>query len=173
MTRTNREMGIRRAAADSARQYLDLALPYFFSNTARRTGENLRCGDYVRIRGLQKNRKFQLVDIYPQYGWVRVREVGAEVDGIELGMPWHHLAPWKKEIIRSEIVTQAIGDWLFGKNLVYRLSEPDRMLKQKKIHWDRQTCDVEDEDGRIYCDVSWDDLEFADHDLECHFPDDE
>jgi hypothetical protein len=173
MTRTNREMGIKRAAADSARQYLDLALPYHFSSIARKRGENLQVGDLVRIKGLQKHRRFQLMDIYPQYGWVRVREVGGtEVDGIELGMPWHHLAPWKKEIIRSEIVTLAIGDWLFGKNLVYRLSEPDRMLKQKQIHWDRQTCDVEDEDGKVFYDVSWDDLEFAD-DVEFHLPDDE
>lgn len=173
MTQTNQEMGIKRAAADSSREYLDLAKPYHFSDLARRRRENLQAGDYVRIRGLQRHRKFQLVDIYPQYGWVRVREVdGTELDGIELGMPWHHLTPWKKEIIRSGIVTQAIGNWLFGKNLVYRLSEPDRMLKQRQIHWDRQTCDVEDEDGTVFYDVSWDDLEFWDP-VDYHFPDDE
>jgi len=46
------------------------------------------------------------------------------------------------------------------------------MLKQKQIHWDRQTCDVEDEDGTVIHDVPWDDLEFAD-DVECHLPGDE
>ncbi len=44
------------------------------------------------------------------------------------------------------------------------------MLKQRKIHWDRQTCDVEDEDGNVFYDVSWDDLEFWD-DVEYHLPD--
>lgn len=165
-----RETEIKRAAADSARQYLDLALPYYFSSLARRTGENLRRGDYVKIRGLQKNRKFQLMDIYPQYGWVRVREVsGIEAGRNELGMPWHYIIPWKEETIRSNTVMRAVGDWLFGKKLVYRLSEPDRLLKQKKIHWGRQTCDVEDEDGLVFYDVSWDDLEFVD-DVGFHLP---
>lgn len=173
MTQTYREIAIKKTAADSSKEYLDLALPYHFSNVARRRGENLRAGDYVRIRGLQKDRKFQLMDIYPQYGWVRVREVGGtEPDGIELGMPWHHLTPWKEEIIRSNTVMRAVGDWLFGKNLVYRLSEPDRVLKQTQIHWDRQTCDVEDEDGKVLRDVPWDCLEFVD-DVGYHLPDDE
>jgi hypothetical protein len=67
---------------------------------------------------------------------------------------------------------RAVGDWLFGKNLVYRLSEPDRMLKQTQIHWDRQTCDVEDEDGRVFHDVSWDDIDFWDP-VDYHLPGDE
>lgn len=171
MTRqTNQEIAIKKAAADSSREYLDLALPYYFSDVASRRGENLQCGDYVRIRGLQKDRKFQLVDIYPQYGWVRVREVGGtEPDGIELGMPWHHLTPWKKEIIRSNTMMRAVGEWLFGKNLVYRLSEPDRMLKQMKIHWDKETCDLEDADGNVLHNVPWDSLEFWDP-VELHLP---
>jgi hypothetical protein len=170
---TNQEMGIMRAAADSSREYLDLALPYHFSNLARRTGKSLRRGDHVRIRGLQKNRKFQLMDIYPQYGWVRVREVGGtEIGGIELGMPWHHVIPWMKEIIRSNTVMRAVGDRLFGGNRVYRLSEPNRMLKQRKIHWNRQTCDLEDEDGRVFRDVCWDELEFWEP-VDYHLPGDE
>jgi hypothetical protein len=56
---------------------------------------------------------------------------------------------------------QAVGDWLFRGSRVYRLSEPDRMLKQRKIHWNRQTCDVEDEDGTVFYDVSWDDIDFG------------
>ncbi|MGB6068406.1 MAG: hypothetical protein WBG50_26650 [Desulfomonilaceae bacterium] len=163
MTQTNPEMGIKRAAADSARQYLDLALPYHFSNLARRTGVSLRRGDHVRIRGLQKHRKFQLVDIYPEYGWVRVREVGGtEPDGIELGMPWHHVEPWKREIMRSNTMMQAVGDWLFGKNLVYRVSEPDRMLKTLKVKWDSETSDVQAQDGTVFRDVPWDELDFWD-----------
>lgn len=74
--------------------------------------------------------------------------------------------------MESRCPMQAIGDWLFGRNRVYLLSEPDRVLKQRKIHWDRQCVDVEDEDGRVFYDVPWDDLEFVD-DVEYHFPDDE
>jgi hypothetical protein len=70
----------------------------------------------------------------------------------------------------TSVVTQAIGNWLFGSNRVYRVAEPDRILKQRKIHWDRQTCDVEDEDGQVFSDVSWDDLEFWDQ-VEFHLPD--
>ena len=65
---------------------------------------------------------------------------------------------------------QAISNWLFGQNPVYRLSEPERILKQRKIHWDRQTSDVEDEDGNVLRDVPWYDLEFVDN-IECHLPD--
>jgi hypothetical protein len=78
----------------------------------------------------------------------------------------------ESKIIRSKTVIPAIVNWLFGGYRVYRLSEPDRMLKQRKIHWDTQSCDVEDEEGRVYHDVSWDDLEFWD-DVEYHFPDDD
>jgi hypothetical protein len=46
------------------------------------------------------------------------------------------------------------------------------MLKQRKIHWDQQTCDVEDADGKVLYDVSWDDLEFWDP-VDYHLPDDE
>jgi len=79
-------------------------------------------------------------------------------------------APAQGKSIRSKTVMQAIGDWLFRGNLVYRLSEPDRILKQRKIHWDKQTCDVEDEDGTVFYNVPWDDLEFVD-DIEFHLPD--
>ncbi len=74
--------------------------------------------------------------------------------------------------IRSKPLMQAVGDWLFRGNRVYLLLAPNRMLKQRKIHWDRQSCDVEDEDGNLFYDVPWDDLEFWD-DVEFHFPDDE
>jgi hypothetical protein len=83
-------------------------------------------------------------------------------------MPWAYVTPWKEK--RTSALNQAVGNWLFGKNLVYRVSEPDRELKQRKIHWDRQTCDVEDEDGQVFYDVPWDDLEFVDG-IECHLPD--
>ncbi len=62
--------------------------------------------------------------------------------------------------IRSKTVMQAIGDWLFRGNRVYRLSAPNRMLTTSKIHWDRETSDVEDENGNVFYDVPWDDLEF-------------
>jgi hypothetical protein len=162
---TNREPRNRRADSDSPSEYLDLTIPYWFSTMARRRQENLLPGDYCTVRGLGKEKKFELVDVFPQFGSCRVRAVGK----IEcLLIPWAYVSPWQEK--RTSVLNQAIGDWLFGKNRVYRLSEPDRMLKQKQIHWDRQTCDVEDEDGRVFCDVSWDDLEFVD-DVEFHLPD--
>ena len=75
-------------------------------------------------------------------------------------------------MIEAYSITQALGDALFRNSRVFLLSEPDRVLKQRKIHWDRQTCDVEDEDGRVFYDVSWDDLEFVD-DVDYHLPEDE
>ncbi len=72
--------------------------------------------------------------------------------------------------IRSKTITQAIGDWLFRGNRVYRLCQPDRMLTTKRINWDRETSDVQDEDGGIYYDVSWDDLEFWNPE-DYHLPD--
>jgi hypothetical protein len=73
--------------------------------------------------------------------------------------------------IRSKTEMQIIGDWLFRGTRVYLLSEPDRMLIQTKIHWNRQTCDVQDEDGRMFFDVPWDSLEFWDE-VEFNLPDD-
>ena len=120
---------------------------------------DLRIGDYVKVRGLDK--KYEMIDIFPQFGSCRVRAVGGETTC--LLMPWVHVSPWRQtREKRTSALTQAIGNWLFGGNLVYRLSEPDRMLKQRKIHWDRQTCDLEDEEGTVFCDVPWDELEFWD-----------
>ena len=160
MTQTNRDT---RAAADSSRQYLDLTIPYWFSSMARRRQEDLQVSDYVRVRGLDK--KYELIDIFPQFGSCRVRGVG-EIEC--LLMPWAYVSPWKEK--RTSALTQAVGNWLFRGSRVYRLSEPDRMLKQRKIHWDRQTCDVEDADGKVFYDVPWDHLEFADR-VDYHLPD--
>lgn len=78
----------------------------------------------------------------------------------------------REEVIRSETVLMAVGSWLFGRCLVYRISEPDRTLRQKTIHWDKGSCDLEDEDGQIYYNVPWDQIEFApDNDIEFHFAD--
>ncbi len=75
-------------------------------------------------------------------------------------------------MIEAYSVTQALGDVLFTGNRVYRLAEPDRMLKIKNIYWDRETSDLEDEQGRVYRDVSRNDMEFAGG-VEYHLPDDE
>ena len=75
-------------------------------------------------------------------------------------------------MIQARTVTQAIGVWLFQRKPVYLVSAPGRMLKQKQIHWDRQTCDVEDKDGRVIYDVPWDDLEFWDP-VDYHLPDED
>jgi hypothetical protein len=145
---------------------LDLSIPYYFSDTARKRQEDLLIGDYVRVRGLT-GQKFELMEIFRQFGSVRVREVG-HVESMTF--PWHVVTPWK-ETIKSQTVMRAIGIWLFGRNRVYTLDQPDRVLKQKRINWDRETCDLEDADGTVLYNVSWDALEFAD-DVECHLPDD-
>jgi len=139
------------------RQYLDLNLPYYFSDLARRRQEQLRIGDYVKVSGL--GGKYEIMDIFPRSGSVRVREVGGRD---EQTFPWSSVSPWKRRVNRSAAVMHAIGNWLFGGSKVFRLSEPDRMLKQRRVHWDTQTCDVEDEDGKVVYHVPWDELEFLD-----------
>ncbi len=141
----------------------ELTVPYWFSSAARLKRQNLIIGDFVTVRGLDK--KFELVDVFPRFGSCRVRAV-AETES--LLMPWAYVSPWKER--RTSALTQAIGNWLFGGNRVYRLAEPDRVLKQRKIHWDRESVDVEDETGQVFYDVPWDDLEFVD-DIEFHLPD--
>ncbi len=76
------------------------------------------------------------------------------------------------KVIRSQTVIRAVGDFLFLGNKVYRLAEPHRVLTVKKIHWNRETSDLEDEHGRIFRDVSWDDIEFQ-HPEDYHLADDE
>lgn len=153
MTQTNRETRIKRAAADSSRQYLDLTIPYWFSSMARRRQENIQVSDYVKVRGLDN--KYEIIDIFPQFGSCRVRAVG-EIECLLI--PWAYVSPWKEK--RTSALTQAIGNWLLRGSRVYLSSEPDRMLKTVKIDWNRGTSDVEDEDGRVFQDISWDDLEF-------------
>ena len=155
------------AERKSSEQFLELTIPYWFSSLARDNNENLQIGDYVRVTGL--NSKFELMEIFRRFGSVRVRRIGASD---EMVFPWRYVTPWKKEVISSETVMKAIGNSLFRGNRVYRLSEPDRPLKQKTIHWDRETCDVEDEDGGVFYGIPWDELEFVD-DVDYHFPEDE
>ena len=66
----------------------------------------------------------------------------------------------QKEIIRSKTVMQAIGNWLFRGSQVYVLDQPDRTLKTKRINWNRETTDVEDETGTVFNDIPWERLEF-------------
>jgi len=74
--------------------------------------------------------------------------------------------------IRSKPLMQAVVNWLLRGSRVYMLSAPNRMLKTLRINWDRETSDVEDEDGNVFYDVSWDDLEFQ-HPEDYHLPEDE
>lgn len=166
MAQKNRETRTRRPGSAFPREYLDLALPYYFSDPARRRQEDLQIGDYVQVPGLDK--RYELMDILWKYGSVRVRQVG-RLDSTT--MPWYLVMPWKKEVIRSKTLTRAVGDWLFCGNRVYLLPEPDRMLKTRKINWDGETSDVEDEQGRVYREVPWDTLEFWDP-VDFHLPDD-
>lgn len=164
MTQTNRDTRVKRAGSASPGRSLDLALPFYFSGLARRRQEDLRVGDYVQVCGLDK--RYELMDILWKYGSVRVRQVG-RLDSMT--MPWHLVMPWKKEVIRSKTVMRVIGDWLFRGNRVYLLPEPGRMLKTKRINWNRETSDLEDEQGRVYLDVPWDNIEFWDP-VEYHLP---
>ena len=52
------------------------------------------------------------------------------------------------------------------------LSVPNRMLTTQRINWDRETSDVQDEDGNVFYDIPWDDLEFWNPE-DYHLPDDE
>ena len=74
--------------------------------------------------------------------------------------------------IRSKPLMQAVGDWLFRGNQVYMLLAPNRMLTTQRINWDRETSDVQDEDGNVFYDIPWDDLEFWNPE-DYHLPDDE
>jgi hypothetical protein len=156
---------MRQHMTSKTRESRKLTIPYYFSRLAQRRNENLELGDYVKVRGLDK--KYELMDVFPRFGSVLVREVGAEEC---MTVPWNAVSPWKKEVVRSKTEMQAIGSWIFGGCRVYTLDQPNRMLKQRKIHWDRQTCDVEDEDGRVFLDVPWTNLEFWD-DVEFNIPD--
>ena len=69
----------------------------------------------------------------------------------------------------SQTALRAVIDWLFRGSRLYMISKPDRILKQSKIHWDRQTVDLEGADGELLYDVPWDDVEFVDP-PEFHFP---
>jgi len=144
-----------RATADFSGQYLDLTIPYYFSSLARERQEDLQVSDYVRVRGLDK--EYEIIDIFPRFGSCRVRAIG-EIECLLI--PWAYVSPWKKAQEGTNALTQAIGNWLFGGNRVYRLSEPNRMLKTRKINWDAQTSDVEDAAGTVFYDVPWDELEF-------------
>ena len=155
------------AEKNTSRESLDLTIPYWFSSAAHDNDEDLQIGDYVRVLGL--NSKFELMEIFRKFNSVRVRRIGASD---EMVFPWDMVSPWKKEVINSRTVMRAIGNSIFRRNLVYRLSEPERALKQRKIHWDTETCDVQDEDGRVFYSVPWDDLEFVD-DVDYNFPEDE
>ena len=167
MTQTHERTRTKEAASTSRGEYLDLTLPYYFSDLARDYDMDLRIGDYCTVRGLGEDKKFELVDIFAQFGSCRVRRVGETTC---LLIPWAYVSPWTEpKGEKTSALTQAVGNWLFDGNRVYRLEEPDRMLKQRKIHWGKETCDVEDEDGTVFHDVSWDDLEFAD-DVDDHLP---
>ncbi len=62
--------------------------------------------------------------------------------------------------IQSKTVMQAIWNWMLRGSEVYFLDQPDRTLKTKRINWNRQTTDVEDETGTVFSDIPWERLEF-------------
>ncbi len=166
MTRTNRHTRTDRAVSGSGTQYLELAVPYYFSSLAREREQDIEIGDYVRVRSLDK--RYELMGVFPKRSSVRVREGGSTE---ELVLPWHLVTPWSDKVIRSNAIFQGVGDWLFKGSWVYLLTEPETPLRVKRIHWDRQTSDLQDKQGRFYRGVSWDELEFW-NPVDYHFPDD-
>jgi len=78
----------------------------------------------------------------------------------------------RQDTTSSQTALRAVLNWLFRGTRVYLLSEPSRILKQRQIHWNRQTVDLEDEAGTVFYDVPWDSVEFWD-DVEFHLPGDE
>jgi hypothetical protein len=78
----------------------------------------------------------------------------------------------KGKSIRSRKAMQTIGDWLFRGNKVYMLAAPNRMLTTRRINWDRETSDVQDEDGNVFYDVSWHEIEFWNPE-DYHLPEDD
>jgi len=75
----------------------------------------------------------------------------------------------ESKVIRSETVVKAVSDVLFTGSRVHLLAEPETPLPAKNIHWNRETSDLQDGEGRVYYDVSWDEIEFADE-VEYNFP---
>src|SRR5208283_4006910 len=74
----------------TTQQFQELRVPYYFSDIARLRQENIEVGDFVQVRGLEK--KYKLIDIYPQFGSVRVRAVG-DIEGYVF--PWTCIRPCK------------------------------------------------------------------------------
>jgi hypothetical protein len=61
--------------------------PYWFTALARERGEDLQVGDYVRVG---TDEKYELMDVFWEYGEVRVRAVGSVESQV---MPWRHIRP--------------------------------------------------------------------------------
>ena len=146
-----------RRAADTTGNLRELSVPYYFSSLAKKKQEQLQIGDIVKVRGLPG--RYELMDIFPRSSSVRVRCVGGSDEQV---FPWSAIERWVDRVKKGSVLTQSIGNWLFRGSRVFKLSEPNRVLKTIKIHWNRCTSDVEDENGRVFFDISWDDLEFLD-----------
>ncbi len=112
----NHKKNSAKEAAPTDGDFTELTVPYHFSDLAWRRGEHLEVSDYVTVRGL--DRKYELVDIYPQFGSVRVREIG-KVECLLL--PWTYVTPWKNKVASSKTALRAVSDWLFRGSRVYLL----------------------------------------------------
>jgi hypothetical protein len=125
--------------------------PYWFTARAKDRGEDLEIGDYVRL-SFGQDEKYKLTEIFWEYGSVRVQQAGG-TEGMVL--PWRFVKPWP----HKRTLTQALGDGLYRGTLVCRVDEPDRVLKVRRVNWDRESTLVEDEDGKVF-ELSWDETEF-------------
>jgi hypothetical protein len=73
-------------------QFVEMAVPFYFSSVARSIGNHLRVGDFVRLSGLSD--KYELVGIFRRRNSVRVRAIGRND---QLYLPWWHVRPWEEE----------------------------------------------------------------------------
>ena len=67
--------------------------PYWFTARARRRGQSLEIGDYVKV-DVTPDEKYELTDIFWEYGDVEVRKVGSIENQ---GMPWRYVRPWEED----------------------------------------------------------------------------
>jgi len=66
--------------------------PYWFTALALDRGEDLQIGDYVRLLGTDD--KYELMDIFWEYGDVEIRAVGSDEYQV---LPWKSVSPWRED----------------------------------------------------------------------------
>ena len=74
------------------KQFVEMAVPFYFSSAARAIGQDLKIGGFVRLPGL--DHKYELISIHRRRNSVRVRAIGFTD---QLYLPWWDVHPWEEE----------------------------------------------------------------------------